>query len=176
MISFVKEKIADLFINRKSKSVQFSVRSFGDFFTKSFTYLVLMPDNDTEFHYAIEVLKGLSNHKKHATIFTREFRANLVPIKYRPQVIEYTDKDIGRFNSPSKSLMERLSSMRFNVILDLNIKENLFCSIVANKVNSAVKVSFKRNGSDKFYNLQIITKAENLEQAYKNYLSCLEMF
>ncbi len=176
MISFVKEKIADLFIARKSKSVQFTIRSFKDFFKKSFTYLVLMPDNDTDFHYAIEVLKGLSLNKKHATVFTREFRANLVPMKYRPQVIEYTDKDIGRFSVPSKKLMERLSSMRFNVVLDLNRKDNVFCSIVASKVNAPIKVGFRKSNSDKFYNLQIISKEENIEQTYKNFLSCLEMF
>lgn len=135
-----------------------------------------MPDNDTDFHYAVEVLKGLSINKKHATVFTREFRANLVPMKYRPQVIEYSDKDVGRFNTPSKKLMDRLVSMRFNVVLDLNRKENSFCSVVAGMINSPIKMGFQKINADKYYNIQITNKEESAEHAYKNFLSCLEMF
>lgn len=176
MISIVKEKIANLITGRFSKAEQHTIKSFRDFFKKSFTYLVLMPDNDTDFHYAVEVLKGLSLNKKHATVFTREFRANLVPMKYRPQVIEYTERDVGRFNTPSKRLMEQLSSLRFNVVLDLNRKENLFCSIVTSKINAPFKVGFRKSGADKYYNIQIVSKDDNIEQTYKSFLSCLEMF
>lgn len=176
MISFVKEKIANLITSRFSKTDHHTIKSYKDFFKKSFTYLVLMPDNDADFHYAVEVLKGLSSHRKHATVFTREFRANLVPMKYRPQVIEYTEKEIGRFNTPSKKLMDRLSSLRFNVVLDLNRKENLFCSIVTAKINAQFKVGFKKSGADKYYNVQIVTRDDNVEQTYKSFLSSLEMF
>lgn len=176
MIDFVKEKLAGLIVGSKYRSEQYTTRSFRDFFKKSFSFLVLMPDNDTDFHYAIEVLKGLSLNKKHATVFTQEFRANLVPIKYRPQVVEYTDKDIGRLLIPSKKLMEKLTSMRFNAILDLNRKENIFCSIVSSMVNAPIKAGFQKSNADKYYNLQIINKEESPELSYKNYLNCLEMF
>ncbi len=176
MIDFVKEKIAGLIVGKKFRSDKYIARSFKDFFKKSFTFLVLMPDNDTDFHYAIEVLKGLSVNKKHATVFTQEFRANLVPVKYRPQVVEYTDQDIGRLYIPSKKLMERLNSMRFNAILDLNRKENIFCSLVTSTINAPIKAGFQKSNADKYYNLQIINKEENPEMSYKNYLNCLEMF
>lgn len=176
MIDFVKEKLAGLIVGKKSRSEYYTTRSFRDFFKKSFTFLVLMPDNDTDFHYAIEVLKGLSLNKKHATVFTQEFRANLVPVKYRPQVVEYTDKDISRLYIPSKKLMEKINSLRFNAILDLNRKENIFCSVVSSMVNAPIKVGFKKSNADKYYNLQISNKEENPELSYKNYLNCLEMF
>jgi hypothetical protein len=176
VIDFVKEKLAGLIVGKKSRSEYYTTRSFRDFFKKSFTFLVLMPDNDTDFHYAIEVLKGLSLNKKHATVFTQEFRANLVPVKYRPQVVEYTDKDISRLYIPSKKLMEKINSLRFNAILDLNRKENIFCSVVSSMVNAPIKVGFKKSNADKYYNLQISNKEENPELSYKNYLNCLEMF
>jgi hypothetical protein len=176
VIDFVKEKLAGLIVGKKSRSEYYTTRSFRDFFKKSFTFLVLMPDNDTDFHYAIEVLKGLSLNKKHATVFTQEFRANLVPVKYRPQVVEYTDKDISRLYIPSKKLMEKINSLRFNAILDLNRKENIFCSVVSSIVNAPIKVGFKKSNADKYYNLQISNKEENPELSYKNYLNCLEMF
>jgi len=176
VIDFVKEKLAGLIVGKKFKSEHYTTRSFKDFFKKSFTFLVLMPDNDTDFHYAVEVLKGLSFNKKHATVFTQEFRANLVPIKYRPQVVEYTSRDIGRLYIPSKKLMEKLTSLRFNAILDLNRKENIFCSVVSSMVNAPIKVGFKKSNADKYYNLQISNIEENAELSYKNYLNCLEMF
>jgi hypothetical protein len=176
VIDFVKEKLAGLIVGKKSRLEYYTTRSFRDFFKKSFTFLVLMPDNDTDFHYAIEVLKGLSLNKKHATVFTQEFRANLVPVKYRPQVVEYTDKDISRLYIPSKKLMEKINSLRFNAILDLNRRENIFCSVVSSMVNAPIKVGFKKSNADKYYNLQISNKEENPELSYKNYLNCLEMF
>lgn len=176
MIDFVKGKLARLLAGQRFKSELHAQKSFRDFFKKSFTFLVLMPDNDTDFHYAIEVLKGLNLNKKHATVFTQEFRANLVPVKFRPQVIEYTDSDIGRLYFPSRKLMEKLESTRFNAVLDLNRKENTFCSIVASMVNSPFKMGFKKDNSDKYYNLQLINKEENAELSYKNFLNCLEMF
>ncbi len=176
MIDFVKEKLAGLIVRNKIKSGQKSTISFRDCFKKSFTFLVLMPDNDTDFHYAIDVLKSLNLNKKHATVFTQEFRANLVPVKYRPQVVEYTDRDISRLYIPSKKLMEKLSALRFNAILDLNIKENIFCSIVTSMVNAPYKMGFQKNNSDKYYNLQINNKEESPELSYKNFLNCLEMF
>ena len=176
MIDFVKEKLAGLIVRKKSRTEYYTTRSFRDFFKKSFTFLVLMPDNDTDFHYAIEVLKGLSLNKKHATVFTQEFRANLIPVKYRPQVIEYTNRDISRLYIPSRKVIEKLTSLRFNAILDLNRKENIFCSIVVSMVNAQIKMGFQKENSDKYYNLQIRNKEENPELSYKNYINCLEMF
>lgn len=176
MIDFVKEKLAGLIVGGKVKSEHYTTRSFRDFFKKSFTFLVLMPDNDNDFHHAIEVLKGLSLNKKHATVFTQEFRANLVPVKYRPHVVEYTDRDISRLYIPSKKLMEKLNPLRFNAVLDLNRKENIFCSIVTSLVDAPIKMGFQKGSSDKYYNLQIINKEENPEISYKNFLNCLEMF
>jgi hypothetical protein len=175
-MGLVKEKLASLIVGTRYKSEGYTLRSYRDFFKKSFTFLVLMPDNDTDFHYSIEVLKGLSLNKKHATVFTQEFRANLVPVKYRPQVVEYTDRDIGRLNIPSKRIMEKLNSLRFNAILDLNRKENNFCSLITSMINSPVKAGFQKSNADKYYNFQIINREENPELSYKNYLNCLEMF
>jgi hypothetical protein len=176
VIDFVKEKLAGLIVRKKFKSEHYTTRSFRDFFKKSFTFLVLMPDNDTDFHYAIEVLKGLCLNKKHATVFIQEFRTNLIPVKYRPQIVEYTDKDVSRLYIPSKRLLEKLNSLRFNAILDLNRKENIFCSIVTTMVNAPIKAGFKKGNADKYYNLQINYKEESPELSYKNYLNCLEMF
>jgi hypothetical protein len=176
VIDFVKEKLAGLIIGKKFKSEQYMSRSFKDCFKRSFTFLVLMPDNDTDFHYAIEVLKGLSLNKKHATVFTQDFRANLVPVKYRPQVIEYSNRDIGKLFIPSKKILEKLREYRFNAILDLNRQENIFCSIVSSMVSAPIKVGFKKGNSDKYYNLQMGNVEENAELTYKNYLNCLEMF
>ncbi|OGU84424.1 MAG: hypothetical protein A2W11_10670 [Ignavibacteria bacterium RBG_16_35_7] len=72
--------------------------------------------------------------------------------------------------------MEKLTSLRFNAILDLNRKENIFCSVVSSMVNAPIKVGFKKSNADKYYNLQISNIEENAELSYKNYLNCLEMF
>lgn len=176
MIEVIKEKIAHFIVDQKIKEHEFTYLDFTDFFKKSFTFLVLMPVDDTDFSYSIEVLKMLEYNKKHSTVFTFDFKMNLVPARYRPHVIEFGHKDIGKLNLPSKSLQSKLSGKNFNVLLDLNIKENLFCSYVTSLIHAPIKIGFVRSESDKYYNLQIITRSENPENSYKNLLNCLIMF
>jgi len=74
-------------------------------------------------------------------------------------------------------LEEKLSSLFFNAVLDLNRKDNLFYSYISNIANAPIRVGFQKNDSDKFYNLQIMNNIiYTPEVSYKNFLNCLRMF
>ncbi|MEO8399070.1 MAG: hypothetical protein ABI550_04545, partial [Ignavibacteriaceae bacterium] len=139
-------------------------------------FLVLMPENESDFHHSIVVLKGLEENKKNATIFTFDFRVSLIPVKYRPHVIEYGIDDLNKINLPSKKIISKLNEYNFQAVIDLNRDENIFYSYVANIVKVPVRVGFKKKNSDKFYNLQIANNEANADISYKNFLNSIEMF
>jgi len=176
MIEALKAKAAQLFVKWQVKELQPVYQSFTGFFSKSFNFLVLMPHDETDFHYSIEVVKFLQEQEKVPHIFTYDFRISLIPMKLRQHIIDYNLSDINKLKLPSRRLIDKLSTMYYNAVFDLNIKENLFGSYVTSFVNSPIKVGFQKEDSDKYYNLQIINRAEKAEISYKNFLNCLRMF
>jgi len=173
----IKGKIAQSMIKRKLKEKPSERQSFAGFFKKSFNFLVLMPEDEHDFNHSFNILKYLDDNRKVMWILTNDFRVSLVPIKYRHHVIEITLEDINKFKLPNKKLEEKLSSLFFNAVLDLNRKDNLFYSYISNIANAPIRVGFQKNDSDKFYNLQIMNNIiYTPEVSYKNFLNCLRMF
>ncbi len=176
MIDIIKQKIAKVFVRWQLKDQIYNTRSFTDFFKKSFSFLVLMPENESDFHHSFIALKGLDEERKKATIFTYDYRVSLIPLKYRPQVIEHGISDINNIDLPSQKLISKLKDYNFQVVLDLNRDENIFYSYISNLIDVPIRVGFKKNNSDKFYNFQIVNSENNSELSYENFLNCLKMF
>lgn len=176
MLEFIKDKIAERFVEKQLKEKHFESHSFSDLLAKAFTYFIVMPADDRDFTYSFEVLNFLAAGNKNAMVLTRDFKVSLLPQRFRARAIEYSEKDITKLKLPAKSLIHKLNEMHFNVGIDLNRKENLFCSYTLNLVQAPVKIGFAKNDSDRFYNLQVINGEDNPEVSYKNFLNCLKMF
>ncbi len=176
MINTIKQKISNAVVQWQLKDRKYSPRSFEGFFKKSFAFLVLMPKNESDFHHSLKVLEGLAEAKKKATICTYDFKVSLIPIKFRPQVIDHGANEVNSINLPTKRLISKLSDYNFQVVLDLNREENVFYSYVATLIDVPIRVGFAKEHADKFYNVQIVDKENNSEISYKNFLNCLLMF
>jgi len=176
MLDFLKNKIAEKVIDKQLKTHKFEPHTFTGFFNKAYTFFVAMPEDDRDFSYSLSVLNFLAVNNKSAMVMTKDFKVSLLPQKFRGRAIEYSEKDVNKWNLPSKRLVDKLSEMQFNVSIDLNRKESLFYSYSSNLVQSPMKIGFAKEDSDKFYNLQIINHEENPEISYQNFLNCLKMF
>ena len=176
MINYIKEKIAYFIIDKRLKNNNSSGRSFSNFLNKTFTFLVIMPEEEKDFQKSMEVLKYLDEKGKNITIFSYDFRRSLINQKFRPATIEYGLIDRTKLGLPSKRVAGELEKKEFNAVIDLNRKYNLFCSFSANLVKSPLRISFRKKDSDKFYNIQITDNEDNSEISYKNFLNCLQMF
>jgi hypothetical protein len=176
MLGFIKDKIAEKFVEKQLREKHFEAHSFTDLLAKAFTYFIVMPGDDRDFTYSLEVLNFLSAGNKSAMVLTRDFKVSLLPQRFRSRAVPYSEKDITKLNLPSKRLIQKLNEMQFNVAVDLNRRENLFCSFSLNMVQAPVRVGFAKADSDRFYNLQVINKEDNPEISYKNFLNCLKMF
>ena len=176
MIEFLKEKTAKFLVNQKLRHHKTEEISFTTAFRRSFSFLVVLPDNEKDFHASISVLRFLDDHKKSFKVLTRDYRVSLLPQIYRTRVIEVGISELTKLDLPNHKLTEKLTGMRYDAILDLNRAESLFAIYLLQAVPSKVRIGFKRKGSDKYYNLQIVNNEEKAENSYNNYLNCLKMF
>jgi hypothetical protein len=176
MIGKIKDKLSEIFIKKNLKGREPLIQSFSNFFKKSFTFLVLMPEDETDFNHSVEVIRFLEANRKHIHILTYDYRVSLLPLKIRPQVIEHGIDDLNKFKLPSKKFIDKLSELEINAVVDLNRKPNLFYSYAANLVNAPIRIGFLKDDADSFYNIQIVNKDQSAEISYKNFLNCLEMF
>lgn len=176
MIATLKEQAAKFVIRRKTPITEFSQRNFASLLSKTYSFLVLMPAKESDFRFVFPILEYLREQRKNIVVMTYDYRVSLLQPYFKTNAIEHGVKDETKLSLPSKKLLEKLSSMRFDVIIDSNREEVLFYSYIAKSLNSQVKVGFSRSDSDKYFNLQVINKQNDPETSYKNLIECLKMF
>jgi hypothetical protein len=176
MIGQLKEKIASLLVKNRLKDFEITEHNFRDFFRRSFDFFVTMPENDSDFNHALQILNYLDENRKSVTVFTHDYKVNLLPTKFRQKAIGYTIDDVNKLNLPSKRISDQLERLRFQTVIDLNRQENLFCSYIVNRLKAPYKMGFVKGDPDKYYNIQVINKSPDAENSYKNLLNCLKMF
>jgi hypothetical protein len=176
MIASLKERAARFIVKKRVPVGEFSQRNFSSIFAKTYSFLVLMPANESDFRFVFPILEYLREQRKNIVVMTYDFRVSLLQPYFKTNAIEHGLRDETKLSLPSKKLLDKVSSMRFDVVIDTNREEILYYSYVAKSLNSQVKIGFARSDSDKYFNLQVINKQNDPETSYKNLLDCLKMF
>ena len=176
MFEGLKKKIAYYLVKRKYQRKNIPQMVFTNIITDSHDLFIIMPKDDKDFFHSLDILKYYQIHKKIITLFLPEYKYNLIPDREKFKFISYHPNQISRFNLPDKNLVGRLAPKEFDVVIDLNRTENVFFSAIANIVQSKVRVSFKKESSDRYYTMQIIDKQSESELSYRSFLSYLKMF
>jgi hypothetical protein len=176
MIASLKERAARFIVKKRVPVGEFSQRNFSSIFAKTYSFLVLMPANESDFRFVFPILEYLREQRKNIVVMTYDYRVSLLQPYFKTNAIEHGLRDETKLNLPSKKLLDKVSSMRFDVVIDANREEILYYSYVAKSLNSQVKIGFARSDSDKYFNLQVINKQNDPEASYKNLLDCLKMF
>lgn len=171
----IKEKAAKFVVDQMLKKSDFKEQSFSSAINNSISFLVLMPEDDQDFRYSLDVLVYLHEKKKEILVLTTDYRVSLLPIYLRRFAIGHAMKDTNKINLPSKELISKLSKRRFDAVIDLNQKEQLFYSYVSGIVNAKLRIGFKKFLADKTFNIQIANDGTNPKISYKNLLNCLRM-
>ena len=135
-----------------------------------------MPLDEKDFRLVFPILEYLREQRKNIIVLTNDFRISLLQPYFKTNAIEHGIKDITKLNLPSKNLLNKLSNMRFDVIIDMNRKEVLYYSFIAKSLNAQVKIGFVRSDSDKYFNFQVVNNQNDPEISFQNLLNCLKMF
>ncbi|MDP2365735.1 MAG: hypothetical protein Q8M94_18450 [Ignavibacteria bacterium] len=176
MIELLKENISRFLIARKLKSFVLNEQDFSEALKRSGSFLILMPEDEKDFRASYVVIEHLEHLNKSIKILTRDYRISLLPAKFRNKAMEFGVADLNKLDLPNHKLTVKLSEMRFDGVIDLNIKDELFYSFASNLVNAKIRIGFSKKGSDKFYNFQVANKDIDPEKSYNNFLNCLKMF
>lgn len=176
MILPIKEKAAEFIINLKLRDHKFDELEFSRVFNRSYSYLVLMPKDNTDFRHAVEVLNFLREAKKNVIALTNDFRVSLLPTAFKVSAVEHGINDKTKLDLPSKKFLNRLKKMQFDVVIDTNRQPVLYYNFIANFVNSPVRIGFSGKNADQYFNLQIVNNKNESENSYQNLLNCLKMF
>ena len=176
MISALKEKAAKFVIRKRVPGVKFNQRNFSGILARTYSFLILMPSKETDFRFVFPMLDYLREQRKNIVVMTYDFRVSLLQPYFKTNAIEHGLKDETKLSLPSRKLLEKLLSMRFDVIIDSNREENLFYSYIAKSLSTNIKIGFTRSDSDNYFNFQVVNKQNDPETSYKNLLDCIKMF
>ena len=176
MIESIKNSISRFLILNKLKRTELSEQDFSEALRRSGSFLVLMPEDEKDFRASFVVLEHLDHINKSVKILTRDYRISLMPAKFRNRAMEFGIGDLNRLDLPNHKLLDKLSQMRFDGVIDLNRKDELFFSYAANLVNARIRIGYTKKNSDKYYNFQIANNDIDPEISYSNFLNCLKMF
>jgi hypothetical protein len=176
MIEAIKNKIARKILNNKYLAHKSSQADFNKFYSNATDFILVMPIDDLDFHNSMEVVKTLTGGNTLLTIVVPEHKYSLLQNKSKLRPITYTKVDQNIFNLPSQRLLDEIGSKSFDILIDLNRNENLFCSALAKVIDAEFKVGFTKPNSDIYYNFQITVSKINSEISYRNLLNSLKMF
>jgi hypothetical protein len=176
MIETIKEQAARFILRKRTSQKEFNQRNFSSVFQKSFSFLILMPVNDKDFRLSAPVLEYLKEQKKNIVVLTNDFRISLLPTYVKANALEHGIKDITKLKLPTRNIINKLTNMRFDVIINLNRQEEIFYKYITKALNVPVKIGFVYPDSDNYFNMQIENSKSEPEISYNNLLNCLKMF
>ncbi len=142
MITAIKARAARFIVKEKSSGEEFSQRNFSSIFTKTYSFLILMPASESDFKFVFPILEYLREQRKNIVVMTYDFRVSLLQPYFKTNAIEHGLKDETQLKLPSKKLQDKLSNMRFDVIIDTNREEILYYSFIAKSAECAGKNRF----------------------------------
>ncbi|MCU7493954.1 MAG: hypothetical protein HF314_03070 [Ignavibacteria bacterium] len=151
-------------------------QSFSGFVGDASSFLIVMPDGDEDFGNALEFADTIRKKGKKVSLLAKEDKlSDLIQTK-RFRYIKVNPSDKTRLELPNKKFALMLRREKYDVVIDLNIPENTYCSVAANLVNSKFRIGFMKRHSDRFYNMQIANNEINSALSYRNLLNSLQMF
>jgi hypothetical protein len=176
MIDVIKEKTARFLISKKLKNAVLNEQSFSAALKRSGVFLILMPEDEKDFRASFFVLDYLEQINKTIKILTKDYRISLLPAKFRSKAMEISVSDLNKLDIPNHKLISKLTEMKFDGVIDLNRKDNLVFSYIANLVIAKIRIGFTKKDADVYYNFQIVNNETDAEKSFNNFLNCLKMF
>lgn len=176
MFAELKRKFAHFIIRRKYLRKSDEQIVFKTALSGANDVLIIMPGNEIDFSNSLEIVRYLKIHQKDVSLFILESKHEAVPHQPDYKFISFLPAHINRFFMPDKMLIDRLKVKQFDAVIDLNRFEDTFFSCVANVVQSGIRIGFRKNRSDDYYNLLFESKQNEPAAAYAKFLEHLSMF
>lgn len=139
-------------------------------------YFLILPQTEEEIFYSLIIADYLLTKDKNIAFF--------LPYQFRHTVGKYENATVISFHEqsktklflPNKNFRNKLSEMHFDIVIDFNRDEDIFMSSLANIVNSIIRIGFKKNNSELYYNLLVENTSNDPKTCFNNLLNAIKMF
>ncbi|MEN8193075.1 MAG: hypothetical protein ABFS12_09690 [Bacteroidota bacterium] len=175
MLNKIKVNLAESIALKKFTKTQNFGNNFKHFISDAKDILVILPEKFDDINKALKVIEFLNSEKKNLYLFYNIDVANYLPTGLNFISVNYKENDITKIGLPSKDLLSKIEIIFFDFIIDLNIEDCIFSSVIANAPRSNYRIGFSKENADKFYNFQVPVEI-NSEKSYRNLLNSLRMF
>jgi hypothetical protein len=149
--------------------------NFTQAFQRARYIVVIMPRKKEQFLIAYEMLKNIPGKFNITVIAMAEYRNYFTVKKYR--YVEVGEDDISIFGLPKKNFVKKIALFRYDIAIDMSFDFDIFNAWLCQKINSGIKIGFKKENADLFYNFQLaIGKDTDIKSAYIGMIGSLSIF
>ncbi|CUU03966.1 hypothetical protein JGI1_00867 [Candidatus Thermokryptus mobilis] len=149
--------------------------NFTQAFQRARYIVVIMPRKKEQFLIAYEMLKNIPGKFNITVIAMAEYRDYFTVKKYR--YVEVGEDDISIFGLPKKNFIKKIALFRYDIAIDMSFDFDIFNAWLCQKINSGIKIGFKKENADLFYNFQLaIGEETDMKSAYIGMIGSLSIF
>lgn len=176
MLEKFRTKIAHRIIKKKFLNKDNAQINFNQEIKSSKKVLLLLPQNEEEIFQSLIIADYLLTKYKDLTFFLNYQFRNSVDKYENATVITFHNQSKTNFFLPNKNFRKKIMQMNFDIVIDLNRNEDVFMSAITNIINSKIRIGFRKNNSEHYYNLLIENTSNDSKTNFNNLLSALKMF
>lgn len=176
MLEKIRKKIGRFILKKKFLKQSLQPINFKEIFNDSKTFLLVLPQDGNDIYDANIIFDYLLTKNKNLTfVVLNKFKETLS--KYENStIIAYNETSKTKFYLPNKNFLNILSKMNYDVVINLNRNEDIFSSAISNVVNSKVRLGFKKENSEHYYNFLVENNSTDGKSNFNNLLNILKMF
>lgn len=169
------QKLIIAFAKLKSGVRGRKIVNFTQAFQRARYIAIIMPREEKQFLTAYEMLKDIPGKYNITVIALSKFKEYFTTKRYR--FIEVTEDNVSVFGLPKSNFVKKLALFRYDIVIDMSFDFDIFNAWLCQDLNSGIKIGFKRDNADLFYNFQLaIGKNTDLKSAYSGMIGSLSIF
>lgn len=175
MVKELIQSVIFTFARLKSKVRGRKIVNFTQVFQRARYIAIVMPRELEQFLVAYEMLKNIPGKYNVTIIASSAFKEYFTVKRYN--YIEVSNYNVSFLGLPKKNLIKKLSLFNYDVAIDMSFDFDLFNAWLCQGLNARVKIGFKRDDSDLFYNFQLaVSEKTDLKSAYSGIIASLSIF
>ncbi len=127
----------------------------NSFLTDSKSFFIIVPGYEESFDKYFEIAEYLEEKGKETSFLLSEAQNTVRSFEKIGDLLTYNAEDLNKFKLPKKEIAEKLSELKFDVIMNFADESDIFSMAVANIVECKYRVGVESLNSDMYYNFQL---------------------
>jgi len=151
------------------------VQKFNGILAHAKNYVLLMPEDATDFQNALTVAEFLSSKNFQVSLVANNLAMHLIKNKSPYRLEEYYPTDKNRLGFPKIKLLRRLKINSYDALISMGRESSFFHKVCADQLPAEVKIGLAGPGNGKIYCVQLSINNLDSVDFYKNFLNCLQL-